>query len=475
MWMRRQALDEVGLLDEAFFMYGEDIDLSYRLVLGGWQNYYLADTRIIHYKGESTKKGSLNYVKTFYQAMIIFTQKHFANFRLASWWVLFLRMGIYFRASLTLLGNWYRAWRLPLLDAAMMYGGLWLLRDIWAVAHFRDADYFPPTLLYINFPLYISVWLTGIYLRGGYDSAHAGGSYRQLLSGVAIGTLAVAAIYGFLPDDLRYSRMLIVLGAIWAVLSTSVTRLIWRLWQHKSLFSALQTQQTQQTLIVGSAEEVRRILGLLYDIQADFYYVGAVHHEPKEGTHLGNLADLPLLLQALRVSEIIFCAADIAHKDIIAIMEREGNRYQYKIVQPQCDSIIGSNSKDAAGDHYELARAYTLARQSERRTKRLFDFSASLLLLLLSPLLFLFQRRKATFFPHLLRTLVGKSTWVGYCPDSPTAELPRLPIGILSPADRLTPSTPLTTPIRQRLNQLYAKEYSPFADADILLRNWRNL
>ena len=56
MLMRKEALDKVGLLDENFFMYGEDIDLSYRIQLGGYKNYYFADTSIIHYKGESTKK-----------------------------------------------------------------------------------------------------------------------------------------------------------------------------------------------------------------------------------------------------------------------------------------------------------------------------------------------------------------------------------------------------------------------------------
>lgn len=65
MLMRKTALDEVGLLDETFFMYGEDIDLSYRLTQGGWKNYYFADTSIIHYKGESTKKQSTNYVRVF--------------------------------------------------------------------------------------------------------------------------------------------------------------------------------------------------------------------------------------------------------------------------------------------------------------------------------------------------------------------------------------------------------------------------
>lgn len=82
--LRRKALDEVGLLDEQFFMYGEDVDLSYRLLQGGWQNWYLP-VRMLHYKGESTKLTSFRYVRNFYMAMIIFYRKHFAHrHRLAS-------------------------------------------------------------------------------------------------------------------------------------------------------------------------------------------------------------------------------------------------------------------------------------------------------------------------------------------------------------------------------------------------------
>ena len=78
MLLRHEALDKVGLLDEAFFMYGEDIDLSYRLVLGGYTNFYIPE-RILHYKGESTKQGDLKYIRAFYGAMIIFFKKYYPH------------------------------------------------------------------------------------------------------------------------------------------------------------------------------------------------------------------------------------------------------------------------------------------------------------------------------------------------------------------------------------------------------------
>ena len=76
--LRREALNKVGLLDEDFFMYGEDIDLSYRLIKGGFENWYVPAT-ILHYKGESTQKSSFRYVHVFYDAMLIFFRKHYAH------------------------------------------------------------------------------------------------------------------------------------------------------------------------------------------------------------------------------------------------------------------------------------------------------------------------------------------------------------------------------------------------------------
>lgn len=77
-FIRRKALEEVGLLDEDYFMYGEDIDLSCRLLNAGWHNCYLP-CKIIHYKGGSTDKTSVRYVRVFYKAMIIYFRKHYAH------------------------------------------------------------------------------------------------------------------------------------------------------------------------------------------------------------------------------------------------------------------------------------------------------------------------------------------------------------------------------------------------------------
>ena len=99
MLLRHKAIYEVGMLDEDFFMYGEDIDLSYRLLQGGWQNWYLPYD-IVHYKGQSTSKSDFRYVHVFYQAMLIFFHKHYSH--LSFFFSLPVKVAIYFRALLAL-------------------------------------------------------------------------------------------------------------------------------------------------------------------------------------------------------------------------------------------------------------------------------------------------------------------------------------------------------------------------------------
>ena len=104
MMLRREALDKIGLLDEDFFMYGEDIDLSYRILKAGYENWYVPG-RIVHYKGESTQKSSFRYVHVFYQAMLIFFRKHYGHLSLLV--TLPIKVAIYFRALIALIQMLY--------------------------------------------------------------------------------------------------------------------------------------------------------------------------------------------------------------------------------------------------------------------------------------------------------------------------------------------------------------------------------
>ena len=142
MFLRKSTLDKVGLLDESFFMYGEDIDLSYRITLGGYENWYFPKARIIHYKGESTKKSSVNYVFVFYNAMAIFAQKHFTG-RRTDFFSLLINGSIYLSATTAIVARFLGRALLPLLDLAFVRWDRKLHLPCPAVANFSRPAPWP--------------------------------------------------------------------------------------------------------------------------------------------------------------------------------------------------------------------------------------------------------------------------------------------------------------------------------------------
>ena len=99
--MRKETLNKVGLLDETFFMYGEDLDLCYRVQKAGLKVFYVNNTEIIHYKGESTKRSSIDETKVFYSAMHLFVKEHLSSSFLVG---LILRSAIFLRSIFAFIG-----------------------------------------------------------------------------------------------------------------------------------------------------------------------------------------------------------------------------------------------------------------------------------------------------------------------------------------------------------------------------------
>lgn len=474
MAMPRKVLNEIGYWDEAFFMYGEDIDLSYRVVKAGYKNYYLADTTIIHYKGESTKKGSLNYVKTFYEAMIIFARKHFQGSK-ANVFVWMLQGAIYFRAFLTILSNASKRGFLLLGDLSLVYSGLFVIKNVWAQLRFHDAGYYDNNqmLLYFNLPIYVLLWVGGIYVRGGYDQ---NARTKHLITGTLLGTVTISILYAFFPQELRSSRMLILLGSLWTVVATYTTRSLLSLVRYHTIFWS-QSRKRQMALI-GSAEESQRVLNLLYQAQVAFNYRGRISAAPtpieEQEAILGTLDDLPQLLELYGINEVIFCGTDVSYTTIIQQMLANKTQLRYKIVPAQSDYIIGSDSKDSASDWYTVHMNYPIANSMQRRNKRLLDLLYSSLFLLAAPILLFLLEQGSGLLPNIWAVLRGQKTWVGYAPEPTLQELPPLVPSVLTPADGLSEKV-ATAATKQRLNRFYAKDYESSSDWQIIRRAWRQL
>lgn len=471
MLMRRSVLDKVGLLDETFFMYGEDIDLSYRIILGGYKNYYFPETRIIHYKGESTKKSSINYVFVFYKAMVIFAQKHFSqnNAKLFS---LLINLAIYLRAGFALCMRFIRSIALPALDFALMLIGLFLIKAYYE-KHFRflEGGSYSASLIDIAFPVYTLIWMFTVYLSGGYDKPIR---LFRIIRGVVVGTGAILIGYSLLPEAYRFSRAIILLGAGWAMIAYLLSRLTLHIAGIKSF--SLNPDKSKRIAIIGTGGEFERVSSLLKQTSINAGLIGFVSAD-RNGTqhpdHLGNIEQISEVIQIYKINEVIFCSRDISSQGIIDYMHTLVSAdVDFKIAPPESLSIIGSNSIDTAGDLY-IIDVNSISKPKNKRNKRLVDILCSLLFLVLSPVLIFVQEHKINFIKNIFSVLFGRKSWVGYGNEL-QEHLPKIRRSILSPADAIRNIT-ITPETRNRLNLSYSKDYKVENDLMILWKGLKNL
>jgi GT2 family glycosyltransferase len=470
MMLRRSVLDEVGLLDEDYFMYGEDIDLSYRILKGGYKNYYFPQTRIIHYKGESTKKGSLNYVYVFYKAMQIFAKKHFSANN-AKIFNVAVDAAIWFRAALAALTRLFGKILLPLLDFVLIYAGLFALSKYWeqAVLMHRNSS-FEDYYFYGVLVGYTLLWQLAIWINGGYRKPV---NRSKLNRGIVAGTVVILLIYALLPETMRFSRAVVVMGAVWALF---VVNLLRQLLVRARLLDLDTRRLRQRIAIVGGEEETARVLGMVQSMNVPREFVGIVMTQPVENANslvIGCLDDLSELLTIYQVNEVIFCAHDIPADQIIGWMNRLQDRpVEFKIAPEDASSIIGSNTIFTVDDLYTIPLQPVYQPQNRRR-KRAFDIAASLLLILFLPVDIWFVDHKGAFVRNLFAVLSGKKSWVGLRPESQTGD-GSLPPGVLHPADAY-PDCVFSEEMLARTEELYVRDYRVWNDVTIVARGWRHV
>mgnify|MGYP000367040922 CR=1 FL=1 len=469
MLMRRSTLDKTGLLDETFFMYGEDIDLSYRITQAGYKNYYFPETRIIHYKGESTKKTSVNYVFVFYKAMEIFAKKHFGQKR-ASLFSFLINVAIYIKAFFALLGQFFRKAFVPLLDALLGYGGLAAISYFWGKTTVYTTGSYPVTLFLVVLPVYILIWLLTTYLSGGYDKPY---SIGKSALGVMFGGILILVLYALLPDSLRFSRALILFGMLWLALEMSLVRLVGYLSGNESFQS--KNIAVKRFLIIGGQEETQRVQKLLESTSIKPDFIGLVSSEAQadvpEG-FIGNLCQVPDIIGIYKITEVIFCAKNMTNQLIIdKMVEWHASNVDYKIAPEDSLSIIGSNSINTRGDLYTID-IDAIDTASNRRNKRVFDVLLALFGFLFWLPLALFVRKPFRFLKDDLLVLVGRKTWVGYCPMSDDADLklPHIKNGVFHTASGLEGGVVRDGEFISRLNLMYARNYTVWKDVEIFFR-----
>ncbi|HRI00509.1 MAG TPA: glycosyltransferase [Saprospiraceae bacterium] len=392
MMLREDLLQTLEGFDESYFMYGEDIDLSHRVRLAGYQNYYLADPPIIHFKGESTKKGNLNYTKTFHQAMMIFAKKYIAG---SSKWMMiaFLQISIVIKAFFHFINTVLKTYGRILLDTIVVAASFYFIKGLWSEYYFGTPFYYPSSVVRVLSVFYFVIYIFSFYLFGLYDKWVG---IRNLILSALFGFAIQLALYALLPSSLRYSRMIILLNFSFVFLYLMLSRL-----SMSKFFGFIKSiSLKKEPIFCGDENEFQTV--------------------QQQATLLGSKLEsirYKSLTEALKdpsKQQIIFGSKQESYYKLIQAMSQHAGRKYFRFLSLDQQQLVGSDSKDEAGEIQTLLLTDHLSQDYYQRQKRVFDILFALLLLVLFPLLIFLQQNKIRFISNIISVLRSKKTWVGY-------------------------------------------------------------
>jgi O-antigen biosynthesis protein len=467
MMVKKNVLEITGGFDESFFMYGEDIDLSYRIKKAGFKNYYYASSPIIHFKGESSRKGSLNYIRLFYMAMSIFVSKHYSS-GTAGLFKILLHIGIWTRAGLTAIGNFIRRIGMPVIDAGLILMSFWLAKGVWN-NYFRTDVVYENRLLWIALPIITAAYLLVAYYAGLYDRTY---KKSKLFRATLIATLVLLAGYSMLPEQYRFSRAIVLFGALLALFLISIFR--WMLTKTGVLQQTGNSDEHSGTLIVASPDEYEKVSLLINKADWNARILGRLSVNEKDTTGIEGYKKIKAILSTMPCREVVYCEGALLFREIITNCQLLPPGIKIKFHAAGSRSIVGSDSKDTTGNILSEENGYRLSDAYYRRLKRLIDISFSMLSLLSFPLHLIAMKNPIRFFLNCFSVIAGKKTWIGFALSE--KKLPKLRKGILTcngvPPEKLKgmPEESLGA-----VDQWYAAEYDPAHDLKMLFKNYRIL
>jgi len=382
MMIQKKAVDEVGLLDETFFLYGEDLDWCYRMRQAGWKIVYLPKTQIIHYKGQSAKEATFNHLRVFYSAMSLFVNKHFNR----GWYLLprwFLILGIWLRGGLSFINRLCRKLVFPAVDVLFLQAGLLLALLI----RFGHLHHFGSYRI-INV-VYSLIWLACLFIFGLYERTLY--STSKALGATVTGLILNTSVTFFFPQY-AYSRKVVLIAG-----SLNILFLVgWRLFIHLSarlgrlpVLGALgRNLGKRRTLIVGTdstgSELYKRIrarvdsgyevVGFLGISKADLLAV----IDPQVPV-LGIIDDMESVVKTHRIQEVVFSPGAASYERILdAVVTNKNLLVDFKMVPRELDVVIGRTSIDNIDDIPLVDLDYRIFSTPNMLFKRMLDLLISL-------------------------------------------------------------------------------------------------
>lgn len=467
MMIKKEVLDKVGSFDETFFMYGEDVDLSYRVQKANYKNYYFAESSIIHFKGESTRKGSMNYVRMFYNAMSIFVRKHYSGSR-AGVFNFLIHVAIWLRAFLSAATHFIRRIGLPLIDAGLILLSFWLMKNIWS-HYVRTGIEYQRSLLWVAFPAFTVFYLITAYYAGLYDRWY---KRSELVQSTLVATIILLAGYALLPERFRFSRGILLFGSVLAFVLISLLR--WLLIRTNVLNQSREREENAGTLIIATPGEYQQTVQLIKEAGLHERILGRVAVNEQDESAVGHWMKLKELSSAIPFREVIFCEGSLSFLNIIQHLPELPSNISIKFHASGSGSIVGSDSKNTSGEAMSKENSFRLGIPYNRRLKRLIDIFISVSGIIAFPVHLFIIKKPFVFFANCFSVLLAQKTWIGYA--VPEKNLPPLrPCIIACNGSVVAAGHSLPAESLQMVDYWYARDYEPSKDLKLIGRMYRSL
>jgi O-antigen biosynthesis protein len=469
MMMENKIAQQCNGFDESFFMYGEDIDLSYRIIKLGFHNYYLGNNSIIHFKGESTKRGSLNYIKMFYNAMLVFVNKHYSGSQIKLY-SFFIKMAILFRASMAMCRGFIKKTGLPILDFLIVYFSVFLVEKNWV--HFiRNNENFINSISKVALPSFSIIYLFGAIFNGIYDDNEV---YKpsKLMTACASAIIITLAAYSLLPESYRFSRGVILIGGCIATIFVLGFRKIligFKILEKNENTSAI------NTAIIANDTQYKLVEQVLKNNQQNSIIIGKIDEETCNNTNLGSLKNLVEIVRKYQIKELIFYLYTGNMAIIISKLNSiKLENVEIKFMVQGATTIVGSNNKNTVGTVVANKILYNIELSLQRKMKTVIDFFVAIFVVLFMPFICVISKHPMLALKNAISVLLQSKTWVGYCTTNNI--LPQIKPGILCALGKpFQDVKELDIEICKKIDTKYALEYDWFEELKLIIKNTKHL
>jgi GT2 family glycosyltransferase len=382
MMMKKEVYQKVGGFDEEFFMYGEDLDLCYRVQQVGFKVYYVHSTQIIHYKGESTKRSNLDETKIFYNAMHLFVKKHLSSFFLVA---IILRTAIGFRKFFAFLGKRQVPILLAFSDFVLFNLCLFLAENIYK--GMTNWVGFDTSSYYIIYTVPALIHILVSFLIGAYKKDSL--SVLRNLGALVVSFLIITSLTFFFKQY-AFSRAVVLIAFLIFFLITSFYRIILKLFFQVGVKK--DGTLNKRSVIIGTNEEAVQLASKLKNRKTDVHkfigLVGKTHSEIGKTINdfkvIASLQNIQKVVTDKKINEVIFSSKEMSYREMMSLVSaNQTNGVDYKIVGSEMDFVVGKTSVSMLDDIPLVEVNYNFSSPTIRFIKRFFDYVVALLVLFL--------------------------------------------------------------------------------------------